>query len=99
MRIIEVPQSVVVFPKRFGGHQVAKGSVGHYVATVEDETNDKRYAFVEQWLAPWKAPGAPMVSYGVWDVDRTGNIDFSKVSDALSEGDEVVEKAGLKQGV
>ena len=83
MRIIEVPQSVVVFPKRFGGHHVAKGSVGHYVATVEDGTNGKRYAFVAQWLAPWKAPGAPMVGYGVWDVDRTGNIDFSKVSDAL----------------
>jgi len=90
MRIIEVPKRIVVSPG---------GLVGHHVATVEDETNGKRYAFVEQWQPPWQAPDAPMVGWGVWEVSKTGTIDFSKVSDALSEVAEVVEKAGLKRRV
>jgi hypothetical protein len=90
MRIVEVPKKVVASPG---------GLVGHHVATVEDETNSKRYAFVEQWQPPWRAPDAPMVGWGVWEVSPTGTIDFSRVSDALSEVAAVVEKAGLKRAV
>jgi len=90
MRLIEAPRKVVVAPG---------GLVGNHVATVEDETNGKRYAFIEQWQPPWQAPSAPMVGWGVWEVSAKGNIDFSKVSDALSEVAEVVEKAGLKRPV
>jgi len=90
MRIIEVPRRVVESPG---------GLVGHHVATVEDETNSRRYAFVEQWQPPWQAPDAPMVGWGVWEVNPTGTIDFSKVSDALSEVAAIVEKAGLKRRV
>jgi hypothetical protein len=97
MRVIEVPQSVVAFPERFVGHHVAKACVGHHVATVEDETSGKRYAFVEQWLVPWNTSGAAMVGWGVWDVDRAGNIDFSEMSDAFSEVEEIVQKAGLQR--
>ena len=100
MRVIEVTRRVVVFPETLVGHDIANASVGHHVATVEDETNGKRYAYVEQWLVPWKATaGARMVSRGAWEVDTRGNIDFSKESTALSEVEKVIEQAGLKQRI
>jgi hypothetical protein len=66
-----------------------------HVATVEDEKSGKRYAFVEQWKTPWTTPTAQMGGWGVWDLAATGDIDFSRLSDALSEVAEELEKAGL----
>jgi hypothetical protein len=89
MRVIEAPGKVVEVPGTL---------VGNHKATVEDETTGKRYAYVEQWRAPWQV-GAPMSGWAVYDVSATAAIDFSKVSDALSEVSEVVEKAGLRRRV
>jgi len=91
MRIVGVPHKVVLTPG---------GLVGHYVATIENEQNGKHYAFVEQWQAPWTAPAADMVGWGVWEIEAvTGNIDFNAVPDVLSEVADVVDKAGLKRRV
>ncbi len=89
MRIVEVPNKVVAFP-------AASDVVGHHKATVEDEANGKFYAYIEQWRAPWVASGAPMMGFGVWEI-TSGRIDFSRVSDALSEVVAVVEKAGMRR--
>ena len=89
MRVIEAPNKVGVFP-------TPRDLVGHHKANVEDEANGKRYAYIEQWQVPWKAPGAPMVGFGVWNTNPEGHISLSRVSDALSEVVAVVEEAGLK---
>lgn len=90
MRVIEVPHRVVVNPLD------PNTIVGHHVATVEDEISGKRYAYVEQWPVPWRSPQPQMIGFGAWDIKDKGTIDFSRMSDALSEVVQEVEKAGLK---
>ena len=89
MKVTKAQPSVVVFP-------LATGLIGRVIATAEDETNGKRYAFIEQWQVPWGAPVATPVGFGVWDLTATGEIDLSKMSDAVLEVVAAVEKAGLK---
>jgi len=88
MKIIATPKSIIA---------LSDGLVGRHIATIEDETNGRRYAFVEHWKAPWTSPNETMVGWAVRDMDAKGDIDTSKLSNALSEVEEVVNKAGLKQ--
>ncbi len=87
MRIIATPKSVI---------GLADGLIGRHVATVENEANGKRYAYVERWKAPWISPNETVAGWSVLDIDATGNIDFSELSDGLTEVEEAVKKAGLK---
>jgi|SRR5579863_5582898 len=89
MKVTKVPPSVVVFP-------LPTGLIGRVIATVEDEINGKRYAYIEQWQVPWAAPVATTVGFGAWDMSATGEIDLSKMAEAALEVVEAVEKAGLK---
>jgi len=88
MKIIATPKSILALSDEL---------VGRHIATIEDETNGRRYAFVEHWKAPWTSPSENMVGWAVRDMDAKGAIDTDKLSDALIEVEEVVNNAGLKR--
>ncbi|MDX6461886.1 MAG: hypothetical protein QOE55_5583 [Acidobacteriaceae bacterium] len=89
MKIVETPKRPLMLPE--------DSLVGFHVATVQDPATHARYAFVEQWQAPWNVPSPTMLRWGVYDVTESGDIDLSKLSEKLNEVEEVIQKAGLKR--
>jgi len=89
MRITEIPKQPILLLEEY--------LIGLHVATVEDETTQQRYAYVERWQAPWNRLSSEMVGWAVYDCGDSGKPDLTQLSDKLVEVEELVVKAGLKR--
>jgi hypothetical protein len=89
MRITETPKRPILLLEDY--------LIGLHIATVEDETTHRRYAYVERWQAPWNKSASEMVGWAVYDVEESGKLDLSQLSETLVEVEELVVKARLKR--